>query len=81
MGVLIMVDKTFPRGTVFAGNFGEAAAFARIKVNSGEWTSEFAQQFTEQVYRRTMLEQLAGVPQPERPEELPQDIELFRGRK
>lgn len=66
-----------PRGTVFSGNHSEAAAFAREKVAKGEWTSEEALAFTEQVYRQTMLEQLMGVPQPDEPEELPEHRQLF----
>lgn len=69
--------RTIAPGTVFSGNHGEAAAFARKKVESGEWTSEYAIEFTERVYRQTMLEQLAGVPQAESPEELPEHQELF----
>ena len=76
-----MADKVYPPGTVFGGNFSEAAAFARQKVAQGVWTAEEALRFTETAYRRTMLEQLMGVPQAARPEELPTDIELFRGRK
>jgi hypothetical protein len=70
-------EKKYPRGTVFSGNHGEAAAFAREKVASGEWTSEEALAFTERVYRQTMLDQLMGVPQAEVPEELPEHRALF----
>ena len=71
------MKRTFPRGTVFSGNHGEAAAFVRQKVARGEWTRDFAIQFTERVYRQSMLEQLMGIPQAERPEELPEDMKLF----
>ncbi len=70
-------EKTYPKGTVFSGNHGEAAAFAREKVASGEWTSEEALAFTERVYRQTMLDQLMGVPQAEVPEELPEHRAIF----
>lgn len=66
-----------PRGTVFSGNHGEAAAFAREKVAAGEWTQDEALAFTERVYRQTMLDQLMGVPQADVPEELPEHRELF----
>lgn len=71
-----MTEK-HPRGTVFSGNHGEAAAFAREKVASGEWTRDEAIAFTERVYRQTMLDQLMGVPQADVPEELPEHRELF----
>lgn len=67
-------DNKTPR----AGNFGEAAAWARALVAKGEWTVDEALRFTEEAYRRTMLEQLVGVPQPDRPEELPEDSEFFQ---
>ncbi len=65
-------------GSVYAGNFGEAAAWAREMTKRKEWTPEEALAFTEEAYRRTMLEQLSGVPQAERPEELPEDSLLFQ---
>lgn len=65
-------------GTVYAGNFGEAAAWARKMVADGIWTVEEALIFTEAAYKRTMLDHLMGVPQPERPEELPEDKLLFQ---
>ena len=71
------MERRYPRGTVFSGNHSEAAAFAREKVASGEWTSEYALEFTERVYKQTMLEQLMGVPQAAEPEELPEHRELF----
>lgn len=64
-------------GTVFGGNFSEAAAWARKLVARGEWTREEALIFTETAYKRTMIEQIIGVPQAARPEELPEDAILF----
>lgn len=71
------MEKRYPRGTVFSGNHSEAAAFAREKVASGEWSAEYALDFTERVYRQTMLDQLMGVPQAAEPEELPEHRGLF----
>ena len=74
-----MSRKTeFPSGTVFGGNFSEFAAWARIKVAVGEWSVENALEWSERIYRQTMLEQLSGVPQVDRPEELPEDALLFQ---
>lgn len=67
----------FAPGTVFGGNFSEAAAWAREMFARGEWTREEALAFTETAYRRTMIEQIIGVPQAARPEELPEDSILF----
>ena len=73
-----MVEKVFPKGTVFGGNFSEAAAFVRKLVADGKMTADEGLALTEKVYRQTMLDQLMGVPQPERPEELPEDHIIFK---
>ncbi|MFZ5845676.1 MAG: hypothetical protein ACOY0S_04380 [Patescibacteria group bacterium] len=70
-------DQEKPGGSVFGGAFSEAAAFVRKKVAAGELTPEEGLALTEQAYKQVMLEQLMGMPQPERPEELPEDGDLF----
>lgn len=64
-------------GEVYGGAFSESAAFVRNLVKEGKMTPEEALALTEKVYKQTMLEQLLGVPQPDRPEELPEDSDRF----
>ena len=74
-------DESEPvRGEVFGGAFSEAAAFVRVLVAKGEMTFEEALIITEKAYRQTMVDQLAGRPLVPRgrPEELPEDAELFQ---